>query len=319
MKSNLPTPVAVLGLGTMGHGIAQTFAAAGVEVRGYDEVAAARDNLYERIESNLRQMAEAGLVEISAIATTLARVEVYDSEEDAVRPAQFVIEAVAEDLPLKQALFERLESFVSPQTIVATNSSSCQASQCAVNMKQPQRAVAAHWFNPPHIVPVVEVVPGERTSPETVDTTIEVLKGIGKVPIRLNMELDGFLVNRIQVAMHREVWDLMERGVASPDQIDAAVRGSIGIRLAAAGPLAICDFGGLDILARVYERLAPQIRSDTTVPESLSELDKKGDLGLKTGKGIYEYPPDRAEAAKNERDERLLALVKMFCGGKREA
>jgi 3-hydroxybutyryl-CoA dehydrogenase len=179
-------------------------------------------------------------------------------------------------------------------------------------MQHPERALVTHWFNPPHLVPLVEVVPGPSTHEETTRTTMALMKGIGKQPLWLRKELPGFLVNRIQVAIQREVWDLLDQGVASADEIDDALRGSVGFRMAAVGPLEVHDFGGLDIQTTVYRNLAPQIRGDTEVPALVQALVDQGHLGAKTGKGFHEYPPGRLVERRARRDALFLALVKLL-------
>lgn len=312
MNANLIDRVAVLGLGTMGHGIAQVLAAAGCTVRGYDEVLAARDSTLTRIRGNLKQMAEAGIVAWSDIDSIVNRVVVCDSEQKAVEQAQFVIEAVREHLPTKQELFARIEPWVPAETILASNTSTFTITRIAERMNDPERAVIAHWFNPPHIVPVVEVVPGKKTSEQTMQTTLAFMTRAGKVAVRLNQELPGFIVNRVQAAMIREVWSLFDRGVASAEDIDRAVQGSLGFRLAAIGPLQVCDFGGLDIWRRVYEELVVDIKSDTTLPERIRKIMDAGHLGVKSGRGIYKYSPQAVEEKRTMRDERFLALIKLF-------
>lgn len=296
----------------MGHGIAQTFAAAGYQVRGFDELKSARDSLHDRIEANLAEFARAGLVRKASVRPILARIAVCGSEAEAVGDAQFVTEAVREDLATKRELFARLEGLVSDKTIVASNSSTFPISESAAEMRRPERAVVTHWFNPPHIVPAVEVVPGKHTSEATTRTAMALMTRIGKVAIRIRQELPGFVVNRIQVAVMREVWDLWSRGVASAEDIDAAIRASMGFRLAAVGPLEVHDFGGLDIQARVFENLAPDIRSGTELPAKIRDLVAAGHFGAKTGKGIYKYTARTVAAKKARRDRAFLALLKMF-------
>src|SRR5262245_35760030 len=279
--------VAVLGLGTMGHGIAQTFALAGCVVACFDESANMRDSLIGRVRMNLAAFVQAGLIEPWQIEAALARLRLAGTEGAAVAEAQFVTEAVPEDLGIKQALLARLERIAAPEAILASNSSSFPISQSGSRMQRPERALVTHWFNPPHLTPVVEVVPGPRTSPDTVQTTVDLLQRLGKHPIRLQRELPGFLVNRVQVAIQREVWDLGGQGVPSTEEIDTAIRGTIGFRFAALGPLEIHDFGGLDIQLATYCNLVPEIRSDPAPPPIIQDLTTKGWLGTKTGRGFY--------------------------------
>jgi 3-hydroxybutyryl-CoA dehydrogenase len=304
--------VAVLGLGTMGHGIAQTFAAAGYAVRCYDEQSAARASLHERARSNLLAFVEARLVPPENVEPILSRLTICDSEAETVAGVRFVTEAVNEDLVVKQELFARLETLVAADTILASNSSTFPISQTNARMQRPERALVTHWFNPPHLVPLVEVVPGPDTHEETTRTTMRLMQRIGKQPLWLRKELPGFLVNRVQVAIQREVWDLLERGVASAEEIDAALRGSVGFRMAAVGPLEVHDFGGLDIQTTVYRNLAPQIRSDSEVPALVQKLVEEGYLGAKTGRGFHEYSSERLVERRARRDALFLALVKLL-------
>ena len=304
--------VAVLGLGTMGHGIAQTFALAGYTVRGFDDVAAACDTLVERVRINLQAFVRAGLLSADKIEPTLARISAHSSIAAAVAGADFVTEAVKECLPTKQSLFAELEALVRPGTILASNSSSFPISQSAATMRDRSHALVTHWFNPPHLVPLVEVVPGPDTTEATTETTMAVMADIGKQPLRLRKELPGFLVNRIQVAIMREIWDLLEQGVASAEEIDAAIRGSIGFRLAAVGPLEVHDFGGLDIQAAVFRNLAPEIRDGSELPKVVDDLVSQGHFGPKSGRGFYEYSPARTAERRDRRDQLFLSLVKLL-------
>lgn len=304
--------VAVVGLGTMGHGIAQTFAMAGCEVMGFDDVKAAGDSLHDRVRQNLRDFVAAELFPADQVDAVLNRITVASSEADAVRDSQFVTEVIREDLAAKQELFARLESFVSDDTILASNSSTFPISQSGARLKRPERAVVTHWFNPPHIVPTVEVVGSPLTNEATIQATLELLRRSGKLAIRINQELPGFLVNRVQIAVMREVWDLLDRGVASVEDIDAAIQGSMGFRLAALGPLRIHDFGGLDVQTAVYRNLTPEIAAGTTVPATVQRIVDAGHHGFKTGRGFYEYPPEVADQVRSDRDQRYLSLLKMF-------
>lgn len=307
--------IAVIGLGTMGHGIAQAFAAAGHPVRCYDESPTARKSLHRRIESNLRQRIEAGMDTSESVRKTLGRISVFNSERDAVEPAGFVTEAIREDLDVKRECFARVEAVVSRETVLASNTSSFPMTDISRDLSHPGRAVVTHWFNPPHLVPLVEVVPGERTTGSTVRTAVNVLEYIGKVPVPLKKELPGFLVNRIQVAMQREVWDLLDKGVAEAEDIDRAVRASVGFRLAAIGPLTVRDFGGLDVSALVYRILVQDIRSDTELPRNIEKLVEAGHYGVKTGRGFHEYTPESIDQARNRRDRLFLALLRLLYEG----
>ncbi len=312
MESTAIERVSVLGLGTMGHGIAQAFAVAGCSVRCYDTLHATRESAVERIRDNLQKASLAGIIEADHIGAAVSRVTICDSEQEALTAAQFVTEAISEELADKQQLFSRIESFVDDTCILASNTSTFPMTQIAVDMNHPQRAIDTHWFNPPHIVPLVEVIAGEKTSEQTTQTTLELLERIGKMAVRLNKELPGFLVNRVQIAMLREILDLLERGVATAEDIDRAIRGSIGFRLAAIGPLLVYDFAGIDINSRVYKHLVQDIRSDRDVHGIIEKLVADGHLGVKTGQGLYDYTPESVEQLHAMRDRRFLELIKLF-------
>jgi 3-hydroxybutyryl-CoA dehydrogenase len=304
--------IAVLGLGTMGHGIAEAFALGGFPVRCYDSQPEARVNLVERVRKNLRYKIDAGILNPDGSSNVLERLLPCASEAEAVGPAQFIVEAVAEDIEVKQALFARLETLIAPEAIVASNSSSLPITAIAARMTHPERAILCHWFNPPPLIPVVEVAPGLLTSEETTRVSIELLQRIGKTPVRINQEVPGLVVNRVQMALRREIFDLLERGVASAADIDLAIQGSMGLRLAAMGPFQVLDFAGLDVSCKVYQNLAPDLRSDADLPERIREMLARGHFGVKTGQGFFAYTPASAEEKQARRDRLFLALAKLL-------
>ncbi|MCA9118405.1 MAG: 3-hydroxyacyl-CoA dehydrogenase family protein, partial [Planctomycetaceae bacterium] len=299
------------------------FALGGYQVRGYDEHPQARDTLHERVRHGLEAFVAGGQLAAEAVEDVLGRIQVADSEQQAVARAQFVVEAIAENLAAKQAYFTRIEQFVADATIIASNSSTFTVSAAGTGMRLPERAVVTHWFNPPHLVPTVEVVPGPDTYRKVTETTVALHRKIGKLAVTVNREVPGFLVNRVQIAMIREVWDLYEQGVASPADIDAAIRGSLGFRLALYGPLEICDFGGVNIWSTVYQGLAPELRSDATLPDAVRKLVEAGRHGTSSGAGFFDYEstsPGAAEAGRQaaiarataERDAAMLKLAALL-------
>ena len=304
--------IAVLGLGTMGHGIAQIFASTGHRVRCYDSAAQARETLQDRIRSNMEQKSRLSLSPDLEPEAVLDRIEIVSGLEPSVQGADFVVEAVREDLPAKKDLFKRLEDLVSEKTILASNTSTFPMTEMSRDLRHPQRTLVTHWFNPPHIIPLVEVVPGRKTNEETVRRTMDLLKRNGKLAVRLHKEVPGFLVNRIQAAVFREIWDLVEQGVATPEQVDQAVSSSMGLRLAAAGPFEIADFAGLDITGHVFGHLLKEISSSRSLPPAVDRLVKEGRYGVKSGQGIYDYTPERIEERQSRRDRLFLQLVDLL-------
>jgi len=305
--------IAVIGLGTIGHSVAQFFATGGCTVKCFDPQREARETVTSRIHSNLEQMAAAGIVAPNQIDEIIGRLVICDSPAQALEEAEFVSEAAVEDLAVKQELFANLETMVTPETILASNTSSHPMSQISKRMQHRQRALVTHPFNPPHLLPVIEVVPTAETLESVVDSTMELLQRMGKQPVRLRKEVPGFLINRIQTAMVREVWDLLDQDVASAEDIDAAVRGSLGFRLAAIGPLEVCDFAGLDIWARVFGNLSEDIRSSTDLPAGIQKLVDSGQFGTKTGRGFFDYSePGQLEDRTSKRDQSFLQILKLF-------
>jgi len=306
--------VSVLGAGIMGHGIAQSFLMGGYTVRLYDVQESILETAKAHIKENLGLFLQAGLIpggkEISALEKLTTTVDLKQAAKD----AQFILEAAPEDLSLKQDLFRQVESLCGEDTIIATNTSSLTLTDIGTKVAKKERLVVTHWFNPPHIVPTVEVVKGERTSDETMETACRLLEKIKKLPVKINKELPGFLVNRVQMAMAREILDLYDKGVASAADIDKAIRGSIGFRLASIGPLLTMDLGGLKLWLRAGENLLPHIQSSLEFPKALKRLVSQGHDGIKSGKGFYDYSVDFSKAELDgvvqKRDREFLNRLK---------
>ncbi len=309
--------IAVLGAGIMGHGIAQTFLMGGYRVCLFDINQSILDSAEAHIRENLALFQTFGLIEEKEIDPAMERLSLTTELGEAVKGADFIVEAAPEDLELKQELYRKIEEMCGAETIIATNTSSLTLKDISRKVNNRGRLVITHWFNPPHIVPVVEVVKGEDTTDEVMDTTYALLEKVKKVPIRINREVPGFIVNRIQVAMVREVLDLFEKGLASAEDIDKAIKGTIGFRLASIGPLLTIDLAGVKLWLRVFENLLPNIRSSQDAPEVLKNLSDAGHDGIKSGKGFYDYSlafggTELDEAVKNRDNEFLKRLKSLY-------
>jgi len=308
--------IAVLGSGLMGHGIAQSFLMGGYEVMLYDIEDSIFETAINHIEKNLELFSQFELIGKDEIQPALERLNTTTDLKMAVAEADFIVEAAPENLELKQELFERVESYCKRDAILASNTSSLMLKDIGVRVKNKERLVTTHWFNPPHIVPTVEVVKCEWTTDETHDTAYQLMEKIKKVPVKINRELPGFLVNRIQMALAREVLDLCEKGVASPRDIDRAIKGSIGFRLASIGPLLTMDLGGLRLWLTVIENLLPEIENSQDAPAVIRRLTSEGHDGVKSGKGFYDYAVDFTEddldQAIKKRDREFLMRLKQL-------
>jgi 3-hydroxybutyryl-CoA dehydrogenase len=306
--------ISVLGAGIMGHGIAQSFLMGGYPVMLYDIQEPILDTAKAHIEKNLGLFFQSDLIGKQDIELSLQRLSTTVDLRHAVEESDFIVEAVPEDLSLKQDLFEQVESFCRKDAIIASNTSSLTMGEIGVRVKNRERLVVTHWFNPPHIVPTVEVVKSKWTSEETLNTAYRLLAKIKKMPVKIRQELPGFIVNRIQMALAREVLDLYEKGVASAEDIDKAVKGSIGFRLASIGPLLTMDLGGVKLWLAVFESLLPQIQSSTEPPKALQQLVSQGHDGVKSGKGFYDYTVDFSQTgldkAIQKRDQEFLNRLK---------
>ena len=302
--------VGVIGAGTMGHGIAQAYAQEGYPVTITDVAKSALTGVKDRIKSNLDTLVREGLIPEKETENIMGRITVVDSLENAVRDADLVTEAVFEDLPTKTGIFHEMEKFCSPECLLASNTSSFPMTQISSQMEKPDRAIVTHWMNPPYLVPLVEVVPGEKTSEETYKTAHEILVKIKKVPVKVQKEILGFLINRIQSAMNREVYHLVEVGAASAEDIDRAVVTSLGFRLAFLGPLLVRDLAGLDVDCKVADTILPVLDSSTQPNRLLKDMVDRGDYGTKTGKGFFSYTPESIAELIKERDRRFIHLLK---------
>jgi 3-hydroxyacyl-CoA dehydrogenase len=306
--------ISVMGAGLMGHGIAQSFLMGGYPVKLYDVADSILEIGRTRIKDSLHLFSQAGLIETRDIEDALQRLTLTAELDVAVEGADFITEAAPEDLALKQELFSRIEERCGDHTIIASNTSSLTLTDIGLQVKQKERLVTTHWFNPPQLVPTVEVVKGEKTSDETMDIAYDLLSKIRKVPVKLNRELPGFLINRLQMALAREILDLYEKGVASAEDIDKAVMGSIGFRLASIGPLLTMDLAGIGLWYNVANNLMPKLQSSTEAPKALKRLVDQGHDGIKSGKGFYDYGAAFSQGGVNEtaqkRDREFLQRLK---------
>jgi 3-hydroxybutyryl-CoA dehydrogenase len=279
-------PIAVIGNGIIGHGVAQIFAIAGHSITMIGRNPASLSKALQNIRASLVEFGEHKLLSETPDAI-LARIKVSTALADAAA-AGFVVEAVTEDLPLKLGIFEVLDQ-VCPATTILGSSSGQPASALVPRVKNRSRVIATHFWYPPQLIPLVEVCAGPETAPAVLTRTLDIIKGAGKEPVVIDKEVPGFIGNRIQFAALREAWSLWASGAASAEAIDAVVRNSIGRRLGITGPIESADVGGLDTMIAFARFLQPHLNADPLPPAKVAAIAEAGGRGFSNGKGVYDW------------------------------
>jgi 3-hydroxybutyryl-CoA dehydrogenase len=290
--------IAVVGAGLMGHGIAQVFALAGHEVTITDTVMASLGNVHERIAANLRELGED--------ASAVDRIQPSPDLAATVRDADFVVEAVLEDLPLKRQLFDAIERAARPDAVLASNTSVIPISKIMGGLKHKSRALGTHWWNPPYLVPLVEVIGTRWTSPAAIESTIALHAAAGKTPVHVKKDVPGFVGNRLQHALWREAISLVENGICDAETVDTVVKASFGRRLAVLGPLENADLVGTDLTLAIHKTVLKAIDGRPGPSPYLKALVASGKLGFKSGEGFRAWPAD----AQADLRSRVLAHLK---------
>ena len=310
MKLSQIKNIAVVGSGIMGHGIAQTFALGGYDVILNDITDEILQKGIQQIRSNLDTFVEFGITTPEAAKKALKKIKTTKDLKEAVKEADFIVEALPEIMDLKKQVFTELDRYCPSHTIITSNSSGLSLTEMISEFRRKEQVVIAHWWNPPHIIPVVEIVRGKYTSDQTIDLVYQILTAIGKRPVRILKESLGFLGNRLQFALYREVLACLKEGIASAEDIDTTVKGSFGFRMPTIGPLETSDFGGLDTFLYITEYLFKDLDRSVEPPEILREKVKQEKLGVKTGEGFFLYSPEEKEKRIKERDRQFLQRLK---------
>jgi 3-hydroxybutyryl-CoA dehydrogenase len=290
--------IGVIGGGLMGHGIAYLLAAAGHEVGVFEPNAEIRVSLPKRLQAIADLLGDD--------TALLVRITAHDQMMSAVQDASFVFEAAPEKLPLKQRIFSELESLVAADTILASNSSAIPTTEIGLNIKHRERVIGTHFWNPPHLVPLVEVIQNEKTSDAVVRATTDLLRAAGKTPVHVRRDVPGFVGNRLQHAMKREAFALVAAGVCDAETIDTVVKEGFGARTAVLGPMEQSDLVGLDLALDIADVLYEHLDRTAAAPSILREKVEAGQLGMKTGEGLRKWAPGEADAVR-ARLSRFLA------------
>ncbi|MFD4929151.1 3-hydroxyacyl-CoA dehydrogenase family protein [Peribacillus butanolivorans] len=303
--------IAIIGSGVMGSGIAQSFAVSGYFVTINDIKEEFLSKAQDRISENLSLLIEEGAMTEQEKQGALSNITYKVDLKEAVRDADFIIEAIPEVIELKLDLYQQLEQIVKEDAIIASNTSTFPISRLMETASFADRMIIAHFFNPGHLVPLVEIVQHNETKPEVVEATLDLIRKIGKSPILLKKEIAGFIANRLQTALMREAFYLLKEGVATAEDIDTAITAGPGFRWAFTGPIEIADFGGLDTWQRVFDNVAPELDQSKQAPIIIRDLVEKGKLGAKSGEGIFTYEESTVSQKINERDRNFIKLGKL--------
>ncbi|WP_337928491.1 3-hydroxyacyl-CoA dehydrogenase NAD-binding domain-containing protein [Acidaminococcus timonensis] len=288
--------ITIAGAGTMGYSMADIFAQQGYEVTLWNHRQATLDRAKTKIF--------AGAVDKITYTTSL----------DAFRGRNLIVESIVEDLDSKLAFYQEMTPLADARTLIATNTSGLSVNKLAEAVTGPDRFLGMHWFNPPTLIPLIEIIKNHHTRPEVATAIYDLSLAIGKKPVVLEQDVPGFAANRIQLAVLREALSLVQKGVVSVEGIDAVMKYGLGFRWACLGPLETIDFGGLGVFEHISEYLMPDLEDSHEVPPLLAEKVKNGCLGVKSGKGFYDYSGDKAKEATRARDAKFQAVYEALYG-----
>ena len=307
--------ISIIGAGTMGHSIALTVAwrnlSATIYAMDEKEVERATASIQQKVDT----LVHSELLSEGDSIQLLRNIRFTTSLMDCIQGTDFIIEAVPEKLAIKKELYQLVEAFIQPHIPIASNTSGIPTSSLSADMLYPDRFIITHFWNPAHLIPLVEVVPGKETSEKTVEQTMDLLKQLGKKAILVRKEVPGFIGNRLQFALFREAQYLMSEGVASKEDIDLAVTHSIGRRLPMTGPLMSADFTGLDVVHAISEYLYEDLCSETKPGATMTQLIETYQLGVKSGQGFYTWDEDGLNEINKRREQLLIEFLKLDAGG----
>jgi 3-hydroxyacyl-CoA dehydrogenase len=301
--------IVILGAGTMSAGIAQSYASGGYEACVYNHRPGRLQELGPLLQGNIDTFVEEDWYTAGQAREIRERIRFTTDLEEALQGAQFVQETVAEKEDIKRDIFAKVEKYLSEDAILVSNASSLNPFQLVPENRLANFA-AAHWFAPPHILPLVEVCKGEKTSDATIQTILELLRICGKTPALLEKFVPGYIINRIQILLNTEVFFLLEQGICTPEQLDLAVKASLMPRGMVLGLVQRYDFTGLDISASNIKNASYRMPETCTHPEALFSHVDKGELGVKSGKGFYDYGGRSVAELNKRRDKMLMQVLK---------
>ena len=299
--------IVVAGAGTMGSSMAQIFAKYHDSVVIYNHREVTLQKAQKRIQENVQTLVQAGEMTQADAEHVLGALS-YTTDWDCFSSCDLVVENLAEDLSIKQAFYEKVSQLVREDAIIATNTSGLSINTLAQSVQGAHRFIGMHWFNPPHLIPLIEIIKGDATDDEVAQAIYQLSLKIDKKPVIVNRDVAGFAANRLQFAILREALDLVQKGVISKEGIDDVMKYGLGFRYACLGPLEVSDFGGLDTFYHISSYLMKDLCDSKEVPELMKQHYEAGEYGVKNGAGFYDYSGEKAQQATQARDEKFLKL-----------
>ena len=304
--------IMVVGTGMMGPGIALSLARGGFSVDIYGRSAASLKRGEDNLAVNCGRLVEYDLAEQSEITAARGRIHLTDDLSGAAQEADMIVESVVEDLQTKREVFVSLCPLCSDDTILASNTSGISITKIAVAVSFPERFVGTHFWNPPYLMPLVEVIKGEQTSDQTLEVACQVIEAAGKQAVRVLKDVPGFLGNRLQHALWREALALVEQGVATPEDVDSMIKYSFAMRMPPLGVFEYMDMVGVDLVHSIHEYLFAELDNSTTASPLTAELCETGQLGMKTGRGFFTWTPEEIEERKRKRDDEVVRQLRQM-------
>ncbi len=299
--------IVIAGAGTMGYSMAQIFAKYNYNVTIYDLKEEAIINAKQRIKENTQILIQDQEI-TEAQEIQLHQHLNYTTDKNCFRNCDLVVESIIEKVEIKQSFYKEITQIVKEDTILATNTSGISINTLAKAVYKPERFIGMHWFNPSHLILLIEIIKGDQTLESVAQTIKELSISIGKKPVIVQKDVLGFAANRIQFAILREALYLVKQGVISKEDIDSVMKYGLGFRYACLGPLEVADFGGLDTFYHISDYLMKDLCNDTQIPSELAKLYDEGHLGIKSQQGFYDYHDGKDHEAIKHRDDRLLKL-----------
>ena len=297
--------IGVIGSGLMGHGIAQVFASAGHQVIVIDSSKESLSTVLDRIRDNLKLMISHGVNFEDDIETIISRITL-SSKMDDCSDCDYVIEAVFEDISLKQKIFAELDEICPIETILCSNTSVMSITEIASKSQNRQRIIGTHFWNPPYLMPLVEVIKAEESDEVAVDKTIDLLKFVGKHPVKVKKDVPGFVANRLQHALWREAFAIIDEGIADAATVDECVRYGPGLRWPILGPVENADMVGLDLTKAIHDYILPHINASSKPSTTLGKKVSAGELGFKTGSGFQNWSDEEIAGSRKRLATYLL-------------